>query len=468
MKPYNNPPRIVIAAPYSGAGKTTLSIGIMAALTKRGINVQPFKVGPDYIDPAFHTEVTKNKSINLDSWLFEKETILNLFGKYASRADISIIEGVMGLYDGVGIDPMVGSSAAMSNILKAPVILVMPARGMSTTIAAIILGLKEFKNINIAGVILNQVSSIKYFELLKSAIETHTGIPVVGRLPETDDITLKSRHLGLVQNCELLNKSNIIDRLIELVEEYVDLDKIIELSNMAGELSYSANVEGKLNEGSNERVVNIAIAYDEAFQFYYHENLEILKGLGASIKYFSPLNDKKLPEDISGIYIGGGYPELYAKDLEENIDLRNEIKKMSELGMPIYGECGGYMYLNSKIKTLQNEEYNMVGVFNGDVLMTKGLQNFGYAELTAVEDSCMFKVGDKIKSHEFHTSLVEQQGKKELVRAEKNVNGNQIIWYCGSKKNNTFGMYPHVHFLSNIKIAENFIEECKKYKGLGD
>ena len=463
MRQYNRLPRVVIAAPYSGAGKTTVCIGIMAALTNRGINVQPFKIGPDYIDPAFHTEVTKRNSVNLDSWLFDEETVIKLFQKYALDSDISIIEGVMGLYDGIGSDPMLGSSAGMAHILKSPVILVLPAQGMSTTIAAIIKGLKEFREINIVGVILNKVSTDKYYELLKEIIETHTNVKVVGRLPIADDIKLKSRHLGLIQNCELQDKEYMIEKLIELVEEYINLDQIINLAQKAEELKIELDKEKEYEKS----YVNIAVAYDESFQFYYYDNIKALEELGATITYFSPLNDNKLPENIDGIYIGGGYPELYAKGLEQNISMLQEIKSMSDLGMPIYAECGGYMYLNKRIRTLENDVYNMVGVFDGEVIMTSQLQNFGYAELTAKKSSCIFKVGDKIKCHEFHTSYVEHNNEK-LVLTEKYRNNANISWYSGSKKNNTFGMYPHIHFLSNINIAKNFVESCLKYKGLGD
>ncbi|TCQ04179.1 cobyrinate a,c-diamide synthase [Serpentinicella alkaliphila] len=459
----NKLPRIVIAAPYSGAGKTTISIGIMAALTKRGVNVQPFKIGPDYIDPAFHTDVTKRNSINLDSWLFDEETVIELFQKYALNSDISIIEGVMGLYDGIGSDPMLGSTAGMAHILKAPVILVLPAQGMSTTIAAVIKGLKEFREINIVGVILNKVSTEKYYDLLKETIETNTDVKVLGRLPIADDIKIKSRHLGLVQNCELLNKELMIDKLIALIEEYVDLDQIISLGQNAEVFKIELTEEKELKK----EYVNVAVAYDEAFQFYYYDNIKALEELGATITYFSPLKDPKLPENIDGIYIGGGYPELYAKELEQNISMCKAIKDKSEIGMPIYAECGGYMYLNKKIKTLENDEYNMVGVFDGDVIMTKQLQNFGYAELTAEKCSCIFKVGDKIKCHEFHTSYIGHNNEK-LVLTEKYRNKEKVSWYSGSKKNNTFGMYPHIHFLSNINIAKNFIESCLNYKELGD
>lgn len=463
MKPCKGLPRIVIAAPFSGAGKTTISIGVMAALRKRGLKVQPFKIGPDYIDPGFHREVTKNNSINLDGWLLKEHTILDMFSRYAKDADISVIEGVMGLYDGIGIDPMEGSSAGIAETLKAPVILVLPAQGMSTTIAATILGLKNFRNVNIAGVILNQVSTNKYYELLKEAIETHTEVKVVGRLPVVKDIEFKSRHLGLVQNCEVENRTEIINRLVGLIEKYIDLDEIISIANDVEKLNIAETNEKIINE----KVINIAVAYDEAFQFYYYENIKTLENLGANIIYFSPLYDTKLPGDISGIYIGGGYPELYAKKLEENVSIRKEIKDMADLGIPIYGECGGYMYICNTIKNLDNKKFDMVGVFDCDIVMTNRLQNFGYAELTAQEESCIFKIGDEIRSHEFHTSYVKQED-ENIVLTEKYKNNEKISWYSGKKKKNAFGMFPHIHFLTNINIARNFIESCLKYKELGD
>lgn len=451
-------PRLVIAAPYSGAGKTTVTIGLMAALTKIGRRVQPFKIGPDYIDPGFHTEVTKNHSINLDNYLLDKETILDLFHRYGKDADISIIEGVMGLYDGIGTMAMEGSSAGMAQILKSPVIIVLPAQGMSTTAAAMIHGLKDFGNINVAGVILNKVSSKAYYDLLKDAIESHTGVKVLGRIPQTEEISLKSRHLGLVQSCEMEDKERVIDKLAGLIQEYIDLDAVLELANNAPELDIKAE-----DLKAKEPIIDVAVAHDEAFQFYYHENLNILSRLGARLRFFSPLKDRTLPDNISGLYLGGGYPEVYAKTLEENQAIRDEIRTAALKGLPLYAECGGYMYLHEKL-VFNDQEYRMVGLFQGKAVMTKKLQNFGYAKLNALEDSCIFRKGDTVKSHEFHTSIIEGGEDQKLVLAQKTRNSKEIQWFTGSQANNAFGMYPHIYFPSNIKIAQNFMDQCAEFK----
>ncbi len=316
-------PRFVIGGTQSGVGKTTVSVGIMKALSKRGLNVQPYKIGPDYIDPAFHSFVTGNKSRNLDSWMLEERAINDIFVKNSFDKDISVIEGVMGLYDGFGIEKDNGSTAHVSKILKSPVVLVIDGNGVSSSAAAQVLGYKLYdEKVKIKGVIVNNVSGQKHYELIKEAIEKFTGIKCVGYLKKNIDIKLESRHLGLIPTVEVENLNKKLDKLSSMIEETIDIDEIIEISKEVSTLYYTYNNDNK----TRLKDVNIGVALDKAFNFYYQDNLELLEELGAKLVYFSPLKDRKLPDNLHGLYLGGGFPEVFAKELEENRELRNEIK----------------------------------------------------------------------------------------------------------------------------------------------
>jgi cobyrinic acid a,c-diamide synthase len=440
-------PRIIISAPASGQGKTTLSMGLMAALVKRGLKVQPYKVGPDYIDPAFHTAITGRNSINLDSWMLSEQYIRDLLATYSSEADISIIEGVMGLYDGMGDNPLVGSTAGISKLLDTPVILVMQAAGMSASSAAIIHGLRSFRNINIAGVIINKPSSLNHYNTVKNAIEKHTDIKVLGCIPKTEGIQLKSRHLGLVQYCETREASQIIDQLGDIIEGNIDIQELLNIADNA-ESHYGNNLE-KLNVKCETK---IAIAKDEAFSFYYWENLRILERMGARLEFFSPIHDISLPEGCSGVYIGGGYPEVFASQLHSNVSMRRDIYEKARKGLPIFAECGGYMYLNKGITTNA-----------GEARMTDKLHNFGYSEVFFCEDTYLMPKGGRLPVHEFHKSVIVRNAGDTCVRVSKVRNGRVEEWGCGMHRDNVFGMYPHVYFASCIELVGSFYSQCMVY-----
>jgi cobyrinic acid a,c-diamide synthase len=456
-------PRLVIAAPSSGSGKTTFSMGLMAAFCRRGLKVQPFKVGPDYIDPAFHTRITGRNSINLDGWMLEEPVVQQLFVNYSQGADLSIVEGVMGLYDGYGEDPMMGSTAGMAKILQAPVILVMAIDAMAASAAAIAYGLKEFGPVNLKGVVINKPSSLHHYQIVKDAIEKYAGIQVLGYLPKTAGIELKSRHLGLVQSSETKNLPEIVDSLADLIEENVDLDLLLKMANETSLWEFEAPCAP---EEIKEAEIKIAVAQDQAFSFYYHENLTMLRRLGAELVFFSPIQDKSLPQDCCGVYIGGGYPEVFAPEISANTALMQNIKEKAEQGMPIYGECGGYMYLNKKFTNDANEVFPFVGIFEGEATMTNKLQNFGYLELQGLTDTVLFNQGERIKAHEFHKSIVLRTDDDFCIQGEKVKNGQKIEWHCGRKYKNVFGMYPHVYFPANEKFAGNFVKHCREYAGL--
>ncbi len=449
----------MIAAPSSGTGKTTVTIGLMAAFRQRGLKVQPYKVGPDYIDPAFHAAVTGRESINLDGWLLKQKVIQDLTAQYSVDADLSIIEGVMGLYDGRGLDPLEGSTAGLSIDLKTPVILVLDAKGMSASIAAVVHGLKTFRPVQIAGVIINRPSSDKYYQLLKACIETHTHTPVLGFVPVLPEVQFPSRHLGLIQQCEIDDWEQKIKLLGETIGRCVDLETLIQVSKETEPL------EKPIAEKTPpHKQVTIAVAQDQAFQFYYPENLHILQRLGAELVFFSPLQDRMLPGNCDALYIGGGYPEVFAQQLENNETMRRDIRVQAEKGLPIYGECGGYMFLHERFKTLENKTYEMCGVFKGEAVMTKRLQHFGYNTITACTSSCLFQPGDEIRAHEFHRSVINNDNEEPVVKVSKTYNGKKETWECGKVYKQTFGMYPHLYFAGNEKAAAHFIQAAIAYK----
>lgn len=458
-------PRFVIAGTQSGVGKTTVSTGIMRALVLRKKNVQSFKVGPDYIDPAFHSFVTGNKSRNLDSWMLEQETIVELFVKNSYDRSISVIEGVMGLYDGFGIEKDMGSTAHVAKILKAPVVLVIDGRGMSSSGAAQVLGYKMYDTeIELKGVIINNVSGEKHYEIIKKVIERDIGIKCFGFLKKNSNIKLESRHLGLVPSVEIGDLERRLDELAEMVEETIDLDGILELSEQVKPLN--VKVHSNIN---SEKSINIGVALDKAFNFYYQDNFDLLEELGANLIYFSPLSDKKLPENIHGLYIGGGFPEIFAKELQDNEDVRTEIRKRSFEGMPIYAECGGLMYLTKSIENFEGNKFQMVGVFNREASMTKRLQRFGYVHVNINKPCAISQGEDKVKAHEFHRSALNEVDEENYAYKVDKIRENELqkSWKCGLVKNNTLGAYAHIHFYSNKGLAENFINNCRIFKEKG-
>ncbi len=451
-------PRIVIAAPASGQGKTTLSMGIMASLKRRGLSVQPYKVGPDYIDPAFHTAITGRNSVNLDSWLVDETYLKSMFRHYSADAGISVIEGVMGLYDGFGSNPLEGSTAGMSKLLGAPVVLVIQVDGMAGTAAALVCGMKYLADCDVKAVIINKPSSEFHYELVKDAIENNTGTKVIGYLPEKEDIELKSRHLGLVQQCETGDLNKRIERLADLVDEYIDMQAVMDIANEAEDFT----AEPLPFEETNRETVRIAVALDEAFNFYYHENLELLKRQGAELIYFSPIRDSSLPENTDGIYLGGGYPEVFARELYENQNMRKAIKDAADRGMPIFAECGGYMYLNAELEDMDGVSQPGVGIFPGNAVMTDRLQNFGYLEMSATKENYLMKGIPSIRAHEFHKTKIILDNPDYCIKASKKAAGKIKAWECGLRYKNVFALYPHVYFPANVKFAINFLEQCRK------
>lgn len=458
-----NIPRFVISGTNSGCGKTTLTVGIMAALVKRGLKVQPFKVGPDYIDPMFHTFITDKYSRNLDSWMLEEGTVAYLLQKNAASADIAVIEGVMGLYDGFGGTSLAGSTAHVSKITGSPVILVINGEGMSLSAAALVRGYRDFdREVGIQGVIINNINSESHYLLLKEIIEENTGLAVVGYLRSKDEYRLPDRHLGLVTSAEIDDLKEKIDFLSRQIEETVDLDRLLDIARGAGGLNVSPSEPTIASPGR----VKIGVAWDKAFCFYYRDNLELLESLGAELKFFSPVNDSKLPEGVDGLYIGGGYPEVWAEELQENESMKRAVREAVEKEMPVYAECGGLMYLSESIENRDGKKYSMTGVIPGESKMTGSLKRFGYVEIEMERDSVISKEGGRIRAHEFHYSVTDVKAEiPTCYRVIKNrKKGEPRVWKCGFKVKNLLAGYPHLHFWSNIRFAEEFVRNCLDYQ----
>lgn len=458
-------PGIVIAGTNSGCGKTTVSMGIMAALVDKGLRVQPFKVGPDFIDPMFHSFITGRESVNLDSWMLPEETVKYLFAKHSYDADLAIIEGVMGFYDGYGGRSLEGSTADVSKIIGAPVVLVINGEAMSLSAAALVKGFVEFdKNVNVKGVIINNVSSTGHYKLLKEAIEENTGVSVLGYLRPMNDLTITSRHLGLVTSAEISDLKEKAAILSRQIQETVDLELLKEISGKAVEIDVK-NMTPQIVTVEVEKV-KIAVAKDKAFCFYYRDNLELLEMLGAELVFFSPLSDDRLPQNIDGLYIGGGYPEVWAEELQNNLSMRNDIKSCAEKGLPAYAECGGLMYLTDSIRVKEDREFEMVGLIPGKSCMTASLKRFGYVFVKLTVDTILAKKGSEIRAHEFHYSetLVDKRINPCFEVSKRKDGLTTQLWSCGFQIHNLLAGYAHMHFWSNPEFARGFVESCVGYK----
>ncbi len=475
----NNSRAIMIAAPESGAGKTSISLGLMAAFKDQGRAVQPFKVGPDYIDPGFHRHVCSRPSHNLDSWLISPSYLRYLWTHKIRDADIAIVEGVMGLYDGAGPDTNRGSSAEIAEMLDIPVLLVIDAGGMARSAAALVSGYSQFsRDINLAGVIANRVGSRGHYELVAEAVEKETGIPCVGYLPRDLPVDIPERHLGLVPAAEIERLEESLDRLGREVSEKFQLNKIMQLSEEAGLstkddireqdkekpaaevrkglkfLSYSRSSQSRSEStaGKPGRGLRIGVARDEAFSFHYQANLDLLIELGCELIEFSPLADKKLETDLDGIYLAGGFPEVFAEELSANKSFRRHLKEELNSGLVCFAECGGFMYLLAEICSEAGECQSMVGYFPGRAVMTDSLQNFGYVEVDLPGNP-------GLRGHEFHYSRLEGaeglpfRGKIKQQRRGEERQGMAV-------KNNVLAGYPHLHFYSNPEFLAHWLNLC--------
>ena len=462
-----NLPSFLIAGTHSGCGKTTVTLGLMAALTRRGLRVQPFKVGPDFIDPGHHSQVTGRESHNLDGWMLDRRTSEEIFARSAEGADVVVVEGVMGLFDGFSGRDEAGSAAQMAKWLGLPVLLVVDARSMARSAAAVVKGFAEFDpGLELAGVIFNRVGSHKHREILNEAVQGLDGPPIVGFLPRDESLSIPSRHLGLV-TVEDASTASMTSALSEWVESNVDLDRLLERVE-------GASTPGRPGSGPDRAVkarvrdeVRIGVARDRAFCFYYPENLRLLEQSGAAMVFFSPLKEKKLPEDIQGLYLGGGYPELHARTLSENRKLIRDIRRFALDGGPIYAECGGFMVLMKSIQDPEGRVFPMADLFPFRSRMQDRLKALGYRQVETMEVSLLGPAGTRVRGHEFHySSIVSAEGEVPTLYSLEDRSGS-LERTEGYRFNNVLGSYIHLHFGSNPDAASHFVDFCRSPDGKG-
>jgi len=453
-------PRIVIGGTHSGVGKTSIAIGIMGALTRKGRRVQGFKIGPDFLDTSFHAAVTGRPSRNLDSWMLPRAKIPSIFAAGCQNADIAVIEGVMGVFDGIDGKSEVASTSEVAKMLKAPVLLVIDAYGLAGSAAALVLGYKNLDpRLRLSGVILNRVAGDTHAQMCSEAIARHSKIPVLGAIPVRQDMKLPERHLGLVPASEMKN-GKVLDTIIDQVESHVDLDRVEALAQSAGQVPdpKRPTTQNKIQPGKTI----IAIAKDQAFNFYYQENLDRLTEAGARIELFSPLHDHAVPEGTSGLYFGGGYPEVHAEALSENSSMLESISKLAMDGMPVYGECGGLMYLTRSIRDMEGVEHKTVGLLDAKTAMVRRL-TLNYTLAESRRPNILTPAGSIVRGHEFHFSSVQDiPTDAEFAYKLKRgigVGDGRDGWICY----NTLASYMHTTFLSTGRMAERFVESCVDY-----
>ena len=450
----NNIPRVVIAATQSGAGKTTIVTGLLAALRQQGLKVQSFKAGPDYIDPGYHKLASGQPAHNLDSWLTPAEILPEILATETANADIAVVEGVMGLYDGgrQGIS----STAEIAKIIGAPVLLVIDAKSMCASAAAIAKGFRDYDPaVQVAGVILNRLGSDTHEQMIREAM-AGIGMEVFGALRRDESLKMPERHLGLLpveENEEL----ELIERMGQAAAKQIDLDKVLALARSAKPLMVKS-----VAEVSKRYSCRIGVARDEAFSFYYLASIKVLERLGAEIVPFSPLHDEEPPK-VDGLFIGGGFPEMFAEKLAGNVVMRRAIKTLAQKGMPMLAECGGYMYLMEALQDFAGRVHEMAGVFSGRAVMTEKLQMVGYVEAELQQDSLLGSRGTKLKGHEFHFSKEGEMisGNKAPFVFRKLRNNSE--YPAGQQVQNVLGSYLHLHFAGCPQAAENFVRKCAAY-----
>ncbi|MCI0858535.1 MAG: cobyrinate a,c-diamide synthase [Chloroflexi bacterium] len=448
-------PTVVIAGVRSGVGKTTIATGIMGALTRRGYQVQPFKAGPDYIDPSYHQLACGVPSRNLDTWLMPHGTVQELFQRASSRRQISVIEGVMGVFDGHSSLSEEGSTAELAKLLDAPVILVADAAKVARSVAAEIMGYQLFDpDLRVAGVILNGVGGPRHLEFCQPQIEATTGLPVLGYLPRRDELAQPERHLGLIPTVEGTVARQWYEALIDQTEATIDIDGIIKLASQSGGTPVAPEAFPAEQQATRAR---IAIAQDMAFSFYYQDSLDLLEAWGAELAPFSPLEDTALPEGAGGIYLGGGFPEMFARELSENTPMHDSIRAAVNRGVPTYAECGGLMYLGQSLSDLEGVRYPMVGVIPAVSSMDKSRLTLGYREVESRTDSPLLRRGQRVRGHEFHWSTLEQPPQPEQsVYRVLDQDGRADGFQVGS----VWASYVHIHLGSDPSLARRFVDTC--------
>jgi cobyrinic acid a,c-diamide synthase len=446
-------PRLLIGGVSSGVGKTTCTVGLCRALMRRGLRVAVFKCGPDYLDPTYHRLASGRTAHNLDSWLMGPDALRDTFVRHAERADIALIEGVMGLFDGASATDLSGSSAQIAQILSAPIALVCDASGMARSVAALAHGFGSFEpGVTVAGVICNHVGSVGHLELLRRAC-AQAGVRVLGGLLDAPAQAFPERHLGL-HSAQELNLESTIDAWAALVEQHCDVPALIALARSAPAL---ARAPAPLTRAPAS--CRIAVARDEAFHFYYDANLHLLEQAGAELVYFSPLHEAQLPAAVAGIYIGGGYPELHAAALANNRAMLAALRACAAAGKPIYAECGGLMYLSSAIVTRDGVSHAMLDLVPGVATMSDRLQALGYVEVETRQPTLLGPTGTRFRGHQFRYSQFETAVQPERYAVQTKRTGQASVEGYGT--DNLVASYIHAHWASNPQIAQAFVTACR-------
>ncbi len=445
-------PRILLAGTSSNVGKTSITCALIYALKKRGFTIQPFKVGPDYIDPRYLSSISKNNSFNLDVWLMGKNQLIDSFTEN-SKSDISIIEGVMGFYDGFSGESNFASTHHVAELTKSQVILILDASKVARSIAATVLGFQKFhKNSLISGVILNKIGSKKHEILCRQALEK-TKLPILGVIPKNSEIVLESRHLGLVSTLSENDLMKKIQKTAKIISDYLDVEEILKIIKKSTILSH------KKKSAYKKPKTTIAVALDNSFNFYYHDNLESLRRNGAQLKFFSPINDTNIP-NCDGIYIGGGFPEVLGSSLEKNSKMKQSIKKLAEQNIPIYAECGGLMYLTKSID-YGNKKYKMIGFFDAETLMTKKMK-LNYTKGKIISKNILSDRTHLLHGHEFHYSELSSVSSDSKFAYDLDIGQGIKNHKDGLIQYNTLASYGHLYFDSS-NYGEILVKNCVNY-----
>ena len=459
MVPPGKIPRVVIAATASGVGKTTATIALIGAMRARGLKVAAFKCGPDYLDPTYHERAAGVRSHNLDGWMMDRDAVVATFARASGGADIAVIEGMMGLFDSATPTGDEGSTAQIAKWLDAPVILVTDASGIARTISAVAAGFARFDPaVRVAGMICNRVGGRGHLDLLRAA---EPEVPIVGGFPASAALAFPERHLGLL----MADESNVPQRLIDgwsrLAAEWLDLDAIVEIARSAPALVAGRVTDAKQIGSSSRARCRIGVAYDAAFHFYYEDNLNRLRSLGAEIVNFSPIRDRELP-DVDGLYFGGGYPEAFARELSSNTAMLAAIRGFAGSGGLIYGECGGLMYLTDAIRTLDGARWPMAAIIPGVAAMSERLQAIGYVEVETRADSVLGPARTRFRGHQFRHSTLEVADSGGRVETTYNVTPRWggAPFAEGYRVGNVLASYVHAHWASNPAIAEALVRSC--------
>lgn len=450
-------PRLVIAGTASGVGKTTATVGLIRALRARGLDVAVFKCGPDYLDPTYHARAAGRRSHNLDGWMMGRGAVLSTFARATSGADIAVIEGVMGLFDGASAESDEGSTAEIARWLGAPVLLVVDGSGMARTIAAVAHGFKNFDpNLKLAGLLCNRLGSTGHLDLLRKA----AGVPpVVGGLPDDPEFRFPERHLGLRTADEDAVPERLLRAWGERVAQWCDLETIIAIARSAPPLTLEPETEPPAS-GPGAARCRLAVAFDEAFHFYYEDNLRRLESLGAKLNYFSPIHDRRLPA-ADGLYIGGGYPEVHAEALAENRAMLEEIVAFAARGGAIYAECGGLMYLSAAIRTLEGRAHRMAGLIPAEAVMFDRLRALGYVEVETRMESPLGPAGLSFRGHQFRYSELRPLSDQIPTAYEVRRRRGGAPLAEGYLVGNVLASYVHAHWASNPAVAEGLVRGLK-------